>query len=167
MPTNEALDRFFNEKEKINEVFQEGRISNEAYNLRLERLRTRIKEEPVPIEVIIQSVETEAQTALASFIQATQARDHQEVLLRLKRGIEDSLKQYVELLDDIEKLLRYRYPHIILEIDPPHPCFNCICHSEAEPLNRHRNCETCQTLEDREAWEADKHPYYDGAEAGK
>jgi len=96
----------------------------------------------------------------------TNTTDYKEVLRGLKHTLEESMRQFSGLLEDVDKLLEFEAPHILLEFDL-HPCRACIGYSEAEPMKRHPNCEDCPQLIDREAWEADKHPYNDGIEVGR
>jgi len=44
MPSELALQEFIEERDRLNRIFEDGRISNDVYHTRLERLRYHIKE---------------------------------------------------------------------------------------------------------------------------
>ena len=161
------LKKFLKDKELLNKQLEAGVITPETYHRRHEEMRRRV-DGPLPLTTVVKSVEYAANNLKTGlfYIGRTQEEGRLDALAEMIRSTMENLAR---LLEDVETLKGYKAPHALLEIDLDqiHPCLKCICFNQLEPEKRHEACEDCADIDAREAYEADRIPYYDGVEAGQ
>ena len=160
----DRVRKFLRDKERLNHQLQAGEITAETYAERIEEMR-QVNTGPMPLANIVENIEYHANCMRTALFNAGMAKDHKTQLRRLETTLQESLANLGGLLEDVRTLMTYEAPHILLELDV-HPCLTCILFNQLEPMNHKEACEGCGDIDARQSWEADKHPYYDGLEAG-
>ena len=158
------LNKFLRDKELLNKQLETGDITPETYHRRHEEMRRRVDGIPLPLGKVVEGIEYNANCLKNGLSHASRTNDHTEQLIRLKTTLTTSMASIASLLEDVETLQKYEAPHALLEVDldQVHPCLECICFNQLEPMKHHEACEDCVDLENRKAWEADKIPYVEG-----